>query len=301
MADRRGASPLAIVLTLAAVLVVFIAGGWIAVSVMATLYATPAADQAAPATASKVATTAPSAPASAADATASRAATAAAAAQATPGSASSRRTFVVVIDPGHQGRADNRQEPIGPGSTTSKPSVASGTEGVVTHNPENVINLAVSLMLRDILVTRPDLRIVMIRTTPNVDIPNSERAKIAAREHADLFIRVHCDGVNDPKVHGLLTMVPAENKWTKPIFAASAKAGRLVQDATLAATGAKDRGILKVGNMSGFNWSTVPSVIVEMGVMTNVADDHKLADPAYQRKLAAGMARGVVEYVDSLR
>jgi N-acetylmuramoyl-L-alanine amidase len=208
---------------------------------------------------------------------------------------------VVVVDAGHQRHPDLTPEPIGPGAKETKPAVASGTRGVATKNPENVINLAVSLMLRDELQRQPGVRVVMIRTTPDVDIPNSERAKIAAAEGADLLIRVHCDGVNDPKIHGLLTMVPTTNRWTAPIFSESARAGRFVQDATLKSTGAADRGILRVGNMSGFNWSTVPSVIVEMGVMTNTADDHRLADPLYQRKLAEGMAAGVVDYLHSAR
>jgi len=284
MAYLRGVSPLAMALTLGGVVAVFLVGGWVAGTVVAGLYANPAATTAAPIV------------------TPSRLTTTAAGAQATTGAPSpdAARTFVVVVDAGHQGRADNHQEPIGPGSTQTKPAVASGTEGVVTHNPENVINLDVSLMLRDLLASQPGVRVVMIRTTPDVDIPNSQRAKIAAREHADLLIRVHCDGVDKSSVHGLLTMVPSKNRWTVPIFAASARAGRFVQDATLAATGAQDRGILEVGNMAGFNWSTVPSVIVEMGVMTNPTDDRLLADPVYQRKLASGMSRGVMDYLHSL-
>jgi N-acetylmuramoyl-L-alanine amidase len=210
-------------------------------------------------------------------------------------------TYVVVIDAGHQARPNNTQEPIGPGSKTTKPAVASGTKGVVTGNPENVINLAVSLKLRDLLQQQPGVRVVMIRTTPDVDIPNSERARTAGREHADLTIRVHCDGVNDPTIHGLLTMVPSRNQWTGPIYERSLKAGRMVQDATLKTTGAKDRGILKVGYMSGFNWSTVPSVIVEMAVMTNPSDDRLLATADYQDKLARGMADGVVGYLHTVR
>jgi N-acetylmuramoyl-L-alanine amidase len=209
------------------------------------------------------------------------------------------KRYIVVIDAGHQARADNHQEPIGPGATQTKPAVASGTEGVVTHNPENVINLDVSLMLRDVLAKHRDVKVVMIRTTPNVDIPNSERAKIANRLRADLLIRVHCDGVNDHSVHGLLTMVPAKDRWTGPILSASARAGRIVQNATLKTTGAHDRGILPVSNMSGFNWSKVPSVIVEMAVMTNPTDDRLLATRAYQHKLAQGMADGVVAFLHS--
>ena len=39
-------------------------------------------------------------------------------------------TFVVVIDPGHQGIADNRLEPIGAGSKVKKPAVAGRHAGL---------------------------------------------------------------------------------------------------------------------------------------------------------------------------
>ena len=53
--------------------------------------------------------------------------------------------------------------------------------------------------------------------------------------------------------------------------------------------------------MSGFNWSEVPAVIVEMGVMSNPAEDRKLASAAYQEKLATGISNGVVKYLNSTR
>ena len=99
-----------------------------------------------------------------------------------------------------------------------------------------------------------------------------------------------------PGLSGLLTLVPAKNQWTGPIVTSSARAGRDVRAATLAATGAKDRGITPRSDMSGFNWSTVPSVIVEMGVMTNAAEDRRLSTAAYQQKLAVGMAAGIARF-----
>jgi N-acetylmuramoyl-L-alanine amidase len=48
----------------------------------------------------------------------------------------------------------------------------------------------------------------------------------------------------------------------------------------------------------GFNYSKVPSVFVEMGLMSNAAEDRKLATAAYQDKLAVGMANGIVAYLN---
>ena len=49
--------------------------------------------------------------------------------------------------------------------------------------------------------------------------------------------------------------------------------------------------------MAGFNWSTVPALIVECGFMSNPVEDRLLASDAYQDRLADGIAAGVLEYL----
>ncbi len=215
--------------------------------------------------------------------------------------ASAGSGFVVCIDPGHQEQGDNTLEPVGPGASDKKPAVASGATGATTGVPEHTVNLQVSLKLRDLLAAR-GVKVVMVRTTENVDIPNSKRAQIGNDAHANLVVRVHCDDVDSSSVHGLMTVIPEDNKWTHSWLAAATKAGEDIQKATLATTGAGDRGVKPPPvTMSGFNWSTVPSVIVEMGLMSNPAEDRRLSDPSYQDELATGMANGVMTYLQSTR
>jgi N-acetylmuramoyl-L-alanine amidase len=221
-------------------------------------------------------------------------ASSAAAKTAPPDAAVATAPFVVVIDAGHQAHGNNALEPIGPGSKSKRAKVSSGTSGIFTHKHESTINLQVALRLRKALVAA-GIKVVMIRTTQSVDIPNSKRAKMANSAHADLFVRIHCDGAAH-SVRGFLTLVPARNSWTKPIFTASARAGRDVHAACLAATGARDRGISRRGDLSGFNWSHVPAVLVEMGNMKNAKEDRNLASASYQRKIVAGITAGVLRF-----
>lgn len=206
--------------------------------------------------------------------------------------------WIVVIDPGHErgGQGDNTPEPIGPGSSQTKPKVASGAEGV-THVPESLVNLQVSLKLRDMLAAK-GVKVVMVRTSENVNISNSERAKIGNAAHANLVVRVHCDGVSG-SIRGFMTVVPDDNQWTHAWVAVSRKAGDDIQAAALRATVAYDRGVQPPPvEMTGFNWSTVPSVIVEMGNMGNATEDRKLSDPGYQGQLASGITNGVMAYLN---
>jgi N-acetylmuramoyl-L-alanine amidase len=203
---------------------------------------------------------------------------------------------VVVIDAGHQEKADVTLEPIGPGSATKKEKVKGGATGVATGIPEYKQVLAISMRLRDKLAAA-GIRVVMIRTTNDVNIANSQRAAIGNDAGAALVVRVHCDSNANTSVRGLSTLYPSGNTWVKAIEAASKRAAGLVQAATVKATGAKDRGLFPRADMSGFNYSKVPTIIVECAFMSNAEEDRLLATPAYQDKLAAGMSIGVLEYL----
>ena len=70
--------------------------------------------------------------------------------------------------------------------------------------------------------------------------------------------------------------------------------------AVIASTGAHSRGVVPRSDLSGFNWSKVPTVLVEMGFLSNAAEDQKLGTSLYQSRLAAGLANGVAGYLKTL-
>lgn len=207
-------------------------------------------------------------------------------------------TYVVVIDPGHQAEANGEQEPIGPGSTETKDKVSSGTRSINTGEPESQLVLAVSLKLRDALKAQ-GIEVVMTRTTEDVDISNSERAQIANVAEADLFIRIHADGAADTSVHGVLMLYPATvQDWTDDIAAESERAAQLALDALVAATGAYNRGMVARSDITGFNWSDVPVILPEIGLMTNKAEDALLATDEYQDKIVQGLVNAILDYLE---
>jgi N-acetylmuramoyl-L-alanine amidase len=205
--------------------------------------------------------------------------------------------LVVVIDAGHQAKADYSLEPVGPGSSEQKAKVSSGTAGVVTGTPESELVLAVALKLRDSLEAH-EIQVVMTRTSQDVNISNSERAQMANEAGADLFVRVHADGNADSAVHGIHVLYPASIAgWTDDIAADSKRAAGIAQDELIAATGAKDRGIDARGDMTGFNWSDVPVFLPEIGFMTNAAEDKLLATDAYQDKIVQALTQAILAFL----
>ena len=203
---------------------------------------------------------------------------------------------VVCIDPGHQLKGDSTKEPIGPGATETKAKVASGTTGVATGVPEYQLTLDVALKLQAELESR-GYQVVMCRTTNNVNISNSERAAVANNAGAGAFLRLHANGASSAGVSGAETLAPStSNPYCASIAAASQTLSKCVLDCMCAASGATNRGVKIYDNMSGINWSKVPVTIVEMGYMTNPAEDQAMQNSDYQAKLVKGMADGVDKF-----
>jgi N-acetylmuramoyl-L-alanine amidase len=204
----------------------------------------------------------------------------------------------IVIDPGHDLRANPATEAIGPGSKTRKIKDGGGTRGVATGTPEHVVNLRISLLLRDEMQQR-GYCVVMTRTkSSGRSIGNVARARIANRAHAALFVRVHADGSTNRSRHGTSTLYPALHRgWTDDVLPESKADARVIQRELVAAIRSRDLGTVPRSDLTGFNWSDVPVVLAEVGFLTNPSEDRKLATRAYQRRVARGLAQGIARTV----
>jgi N-acetylmuramoyl-L-alanine amidase len=199
---------------------------------------------------------------------------------------------LICLDPGHATDpvVARQREQIGPGSHVTKIKDGGGAAG------EAEVVLAIARRTRAEL-RRRGYRVVMTRDSGPYHGGNIERARFCNRHGAALMLRIHADGSADPSSRGASTLYPAlRGGWTDDVYGPSLRAARSLQTSLVAATRARDLGLARRSDLTGFNWADVPVVLVETGFMTNPSERLLLQSARYQARVARGLATGVARF-----
>ena len=236
--------------------------------------------------------------------------------EAAPGAESDRP--LVVIDPGHGG-------------------VDPGTIGL-SGGYEKVITLACALELQRQLEATGRYRVVLTRAR-DIFVSLRRRVEIARASGGDLFISLHADALADRTFHGAAVYTLSENASDAEAAALAAKENKsdiiagidlasdaydndvtsilieLAQRETMnlsaefAATVIPELGraggvLRKSHRYAGFRVlkaPDVPSVLIELGYLSNPGDEARLLDPAHRRVLMDAIVRATDRYFDQRR
>lgn len=203
----------------------------------------------------------------------------------------------IYIDAGHQRYAGGGTEPIGPGSSTRKAKMTGGATGVATGVPEYKFNLTIAKKLRTALLKK-GYGVVMSRTKHDVKISNVERAKKGNKSGADICIRIHADSFSNSSATGASVLYASTSNpyWAKKYAKKSKKLAQKLLDEYCDATGIYKRGIVVRNDLTGTNWSKMPTVLIECGFFSNPSEDRKLNKSSFQKKMVKGMVNGIDSY-----
>ena len=172
---------------------------------------------------------------------------------------------VIVIDPGHSSIVDLATEPEAPGSKTMKIKEPGGGHGIITKTQSKQV------------------------------LGSIARAEVGNKAKANLVIRIHADSSDNTSASGATMLVPKDTKYTDPIYKTSKNYGQIIFNNLIKNVGMNSRGVVEKSDMTGFNWSKVPVILVEMGFQSNVNEDKLLTTDSYQVKIAKGLAGGIDE------
>ena len=202
---------------------------------------------------------------------------------------------IIVVDAGHGRFSKGRQEAIAPGSSQTKPAFVSGTAG--KNQSEEELNLSVALKLKKALEDK-GATVHMTRETHETTRSNIDRAQFANDLGADISVKLHADGSENTTLRGISMLIPGNQHVSDEIVQKSTSAGEIVLEEVVSATGAPDRGTSVRNDMTGFNWSTVPVILLEMGFMSNPEEDTLMETDDYQNKIVVGIVKGLERYFE---
>ena len=173
----------------------------------------------------------------------------------------------VVIDAGHGGKD--------PGATSC------------LGYYEKIVNLSVARKVASLLRQR-GVKVKMTRTG-DYHVELEDRAAIANRLNADLFVSIHSDSFPKSSRRGFTMYIANGASW------ASQRAAKAIED-EMTGTGLSDLGIRKA-NYQVLVGTRGPAVLVEMGHLSNRHDAALLRDSSFQNRTARAIADCITNYL----
>lgn len=204
---------------------------------------------------------------------------------------------LIVLDPGHGNRSNLEKESLSPDSSELKIKDGGGAQGINSKTPEHVITMAITTKLKTIL-EREGYNVIMTKTMASESLGNIERAEVGNKNNADLVLRIHADSAENLNASGASMLVPAPVGYVKDKVEISRKYGEIILQSLTDQVGMANRGVVQRADMTGFNWSKVPVVLVETGFLSNPEEDRLLNSEEYQQKIAEALFDGIKKALD---
>ncbi len=191
---------------------------------------------------------------------------------------------IVVIDPGHG--------TIRPGGW-----VDPGAISPFNRVRELDVNIPISLKIEQYLKAEGVTVIMTHRGTTHRDL--YDRANLANNENAHVFVSIHANAANNRAVQGVGVFYYAPD-FMPEIYMQRLERQNLskaILDEAVKATGRPVYGTFE-RNFAVTRETRMPSVLVETGFLTNQQEERMLTDPAFQDKMARGIANGILKFMD---
>ncbi|WP_195972839.1 N-acetylmuramoyl-L-alanine amidase family protein [Clostridium thermobutyricum] len=208
-------------------------------------------------------------------------------------SSKNKNGIKIVLDPGHSKNPGTEKEKISPDSNEMKLKDTSGSVGLISKKNEYEIAMDITLKLKELLEKEG---YTVVLTKDNVETPLSsiERAEVGNRENANLMIRIHCDSFSNSNAKGASMLVPKQRGYiTKEISEKSIEYGKNIIEEYTKKTGLNNRGLQYRSDLTGFNWSKIPVVLLELGFISNPEEDKFLSSEENINTIAEGIKNGI--------
>lgn len=157
---------------------------------------------------------------------------------------------------------------------------------------ESNINLGVTLKVKEILEAN-NVKVVLTREEDET-VELTTRGPRANEAETALFVSIHTNSIEGSKPHGIETWGSLELSATYAGVTDKTLAQN-IQKAVIKKTGAHDRGIKDTTTLAVIRTTVMPSVLVEVGFISNTEERELMFTEEYRQKLAEGIAEGILK------
>jgi N-acetylmuramoyl-L-alanine amidase len=163
------------------------------------------------------------------------------------------------------------------------------------YSKEKDIALKVSILVADEL--RPYVNPVLTRSDDTF-LSLSARPDISNKNKSSAFVSIHCNSFSDPNSHGWeIFTTPGQNNSDKLATAIGKQYGKANPDLR-ARFDESDGDLDKEANFTVICGTDCPSCLLELGFISNRAEEDMLNDPEYQTRSAKAIAHGVLDFLE---
>lgn len=163
---------------------------------------------------------------------------------------------------------------------------------------EKDINLDIALRL-GALLKKSGVNILYTRENDTY-ISLKSRIRLANSTNADLLISVHNNALeNDMEANGSSTLYYSSSK-TKDDKMNGQKLAQIVQAELIGKLKTRDAGAISRKSLGILQFVKMPSVITEVGFITNPTDRSKLMTNEFRQKAAEALATGVIKAIKQM-
>lgn len=199
----------------------------------------------------------------------------------------------IVIDPGHSSNPGSEKEKTSPNSKEKKLKDTVGATGTKSRKEEYKITHEIAIELEKALKSN-GYTVFMTKRNFDEKMSNIERAQFGNKNNADLVLRLHCDSVDSQDAKGASALIPTVSGYvTNDISHKSKEYGKKIINEYTKGTNIKNRGIVYRDDLTGFNWSKVPVVLLEMGFLSNPNEDIYLSDKNNHNEIVKSITNGI--------
>lgn len=197
--------------------------------------------------------------------------------------------FRIGLDPDGQKILDTQSEFLAPQSKILTERMIERHTGLYSGKFDYDINLIIANKLK-LALEEEGAEVFITRDNSDVSISNRERAEFLNKYNCDVILSISCQSSDNPLDSGASVYIPRFSSGNN-----TAKLADIIVSNLSLEVDVKDSSVNVANNVTFLNWAKGTALKVELGYLSNRADEKRLTNDDYQQAIAKALKNSIVD------